>query len=274
MPPSPEALRVVNLYRRQTAALRARVLRYIGATWGNLSAYRDADIDRFVAAVVPVVAGAQRQVASLTDAYLAAVESAVLGTRVAPIGVDTAEVSTSALRGVEAAEVYHRSGVTVWTALSDGDTLTAAAAKGLNRALDLASTDVQLAKTHATRSILTRKPNVSGYRRVLEGSKSCGLCIVATTQRYHRRELLPIHGGCDCGVMPIYGEKDPGHVIDPTTLDGLHETIAERFGGIDESARGRVGIPAYRDVLVVHNHGELGPVLSVKGQAFTGPSDL
>ena len=34
------------------------------------------------------------------------------------------------------------------------------------------------------------------------------------------------------------------------------------------------GPVAYRDVLVSHEHGELGPVLAVKGRPFQGPNDL
>lgn len=34
------------------------------------------------------------------------------------------------------------------------------------------------------------------------------------------------------------------------------------------------GYADYSDVLVVHEHGEIGPVLGFRGDHFTGPSDI
>ena len=132
----------------------------------------------------------------------------------------------------------------------------------------MAATDLQLAKTHTTRAVLSGKDNVVGYRRVLTGRESCALCAVAATQRYRKDRLLPIHDGCDCGVAPIYGDRDPGQVIDPDQLEGIKASLAERFG--DDSGE----VADYRKAIVVHEHGELGPVIAVRGQHFTGPDDL
>jgi hypothetical protein len=97
---------VLARFRVQELAVRSRVLSYVTRSWDGLTDYRDADIDRFVAAVVPVVAGGQVRAASLTDAYLAQVETAVLGTPTGPVGVPL-EIATGA-RGVDPAEVYRR----------------------------------------------------------------------------------------------------------------------------------------------------------------------
>lgn len=271
----PQLHRLVNAYGQQVATIRARVLAYVNATWGDLSDYRDADIARFVKAVIPVVAAGRMQTATLTDAYLATVEATVLGRTVQPVGVTPMQVSATALRGTPDAEVYSRVGPTVWTALSKGADIAMAASAGLQRAQKLAATDMQLAKTHTTRRILTGKGGVAGYRRVIQGGASCALCIVASTQRYHSGDLMPIHPACDCGVLPIYGDHDPGRVIDPDSLDGVHDRIAERFGASDAGAGAIPGsVKQYRDALVTHEHGEIGPVLAVRGQAFTSPSDL
>lgn len=238
----------------QIAAIRARILDYVTRTWTGLSSWHTGDIDRFVAAVTPVVAGGQYQVAALTDAFLAAVESAVLGVPARPVGVDPRVVSDRVMRGVDAAVVYARTGPTVWTALARGDPLDVALRKGLQRALVAASTDLQLARTHAARDVLGRKGNVVGYRRTLGGSDSCRLCQLASTQRYKVGDLLPIHNRCSCGVLPIFGDRDPGQVIDPDRLAALK----------------RDGQPGVE----VRDHGELGPVLGVRGQSFTGPDDF
>lgn len=264
----PAVRRVILNHQAQTEALRARIVRFIEATWGSLRSWRDADIDRFVAAVAPVVEGGQRLTANLTDAYLAAVAAATLDTPIRPRGIDPRSVTTEALRGIGTAEMWQRVGVTVWTALSRGASLPDAVDQGLTRAISLATTNLQLAKTHTSRSILSADPGVVGYRRVLEGVGSCGLCAVASTQRYHDGDLMPIHPGCDCSVAPIYGTADPGRVIDPDALSDIRETLEVRFGVETNRAED------LRDQLVVHEHGEIGPVLAVRGQTFTGPSDI
>ena len=279
MPLDPDVRRIILANRDQTSLLRARILTFVRRLWLGLGNYYDADINRFVRSVVPIIEGGKQQMASLTDIYLAAVEAAALGEKVKPVGVSPSAVTSEALRGVPASDVYQRAGVTVWTALGGGSDLTDAVTQGLERAVSMASTDLQLAKTHTARRVLSGKPHVSGYRRVLEGASSCALCIVASTQRYHKEALMPIHPVCNCGVEPIYGE-DTGQIIEPDVLDNIHETIAERFGSSDAGAREIPGVTQggkplrYRDVIVVHEHGEVGPVLTVRGHKFTGPNDI
>jgi hypothetical protein len=222
------------------------------------------------------------QTAALTDAYLASVEAAMFGTTVRPIGIRAADMTTEAIRGVGATEVYGRAGSSVYVALSDGKGLVDAVKGGMLRALSIASTDLQLAKTHTTRKVAQERDSIVGTRRVIRGGKSCGLCIVASTQRYTKSDLMPIHPGCDCGTLPIWGQQDPGQVIDPDQLDNVHARIAERFGAYSSGARKIPGVTdpttagplEYRNVLVSHNHGEIGPVLGVRGQDFTTAGEL
>lgn len=265
--------RTITAYGSQTAAVRTRVAAFVDTMWDSLPDIRDAAIERFVAAVVPVVVGGQLQIAALTDAYLAQLETLMTGTPVAPIGVPAEAITIDAVRGIPAADVYRRAGITAWTALSRGEDITAASAAGRARAGEIAATDLQLAKTHAAQHILAAKDHVVGYRRVLEGGKSCALCIVASTHRYRRSDLMPIHPHCDCGVAPIFGRGDPGQIIDQARLGALHDAVADRLG--PEAARPDARSAAdYRDLVVVHEHGELGPVLSFAGQHFSGPTDV
>lgn len=229
------------------AAIRVRIERFISTVWAGLGSYRDADITRFVNVVLPVVLGAQQQVAALTDAYLAALAASVLGTPVRETGVKVKAVTGEALRGVSPQEVYRRPGIQVWTALSLGKTFTQAVSEGLERALDIARTDLQLVKTHTARRILEGDRRVVGHQRVVSG-KGCSLCHKAAGQRYTKANLQPIHDNCDCGVRPIYARA-------PVSQADQQE--------------------AAEDVeVIVHEHGELGPVLAVKGQNFTGPHDI
>lgn len=267
---SPETIRTVNAMISSDALIRARVTDFITRSWTSLDNYRDADIARFIKAVLPVVQGAQWQLAALTDAYLAQVAAQTLGGSAAPLGLSTAEVTGTALRGVDPSEVYRRPATQLYTDLSKGKPFQEAVTSGLRRALNIAMTDLQLAKTHSARAVLSQDDRVVGHRRVLSGSENCGICHIASTQRYHKENLQPIHPGCDCGVAAIYGTEDPGQVIDEEHLSEVHDAVAERFG--DSSADGRR--IDYKKLIIVREHGEIGPVLTIKGQHFDGPSSI
>lgn len=233
-------LRAVDVFAARSTAVRQRVQAYIVQRWGSMDAWRSADIDAFVRAVVPVVEAGQIQVAAITDAYLAGIETAVTRTVVAPIGVAPDVVSDLTMRGVTAETVYSRSGPAVWTALSNGTGVQAAVAQGLERALAAAATDLQLAHTHAARNVLERKPQVVGHRRVLTGNASCRLCVTASTLRYTKAELAPIHTHCDCKVLPIYGFKDPGLTINAELLADLKQSgVAGDLAITQAAARSR-----------------------------------
>jgi hypothetical protein len=116
-----------------------------------------------------------------------------------------------------------------------------------------------------------------GYRRVLEGAYSCGLCILASTQRYHKQDLMPVHPGCDCSVAPIIGTQDPGRTINDQMVLDVHAAIQDRFGTSEPGGRGirtADDLVDYRDLLITHEHGEIGPVLARRGDHFEGPSEV
>lgn len=259
-PANPHTARLVDAYSNTTRNVRARVIDYLTIRWHGLDSYRTAGIDRFVAAIVPVVLGAQRQVASLTDGYLAALEASVLGTPARAVGIPAAVIAPAALRGVDPVTVYKRTGTTVWRALAGGAPLDVAVQRGLDRGVSLASTDLQLARTHAARFVISQNGNVTGYRRVPNGGQPCGLCELAADQHYSRGDLMPIHPGCSCDVEPTFAGADPGLIdFEPSAGE-----LDDRFG-TDSATSSDV---------VVQEHGELGPVLAVRGQAFTGPGDF
>lgn len=273
---------VLGQYIVAQANLRAQLLAWLAHVWGALTSYRHADADAFVRAVLPMVAGAQRATATLTTASLSRMHAAQSGTPVRLPAVAPTDFTGDRVRAADPDTVYRRPFVQVYTALSEGKSLDAAAAAGGRRLQVIAATDVQLAKTHAAHAAMGQMDEVAGYRRVLTGTESCGLCIVAATQRYHKEDLAAIHPGCDCGVAPLKPGEDIGQVIAPNMLSDAHEAIFQRFGKFSAGAReigtkviGPDGKPLlYRDVLIVHQHGEIGPVLAVRGQHFDGPSDI
>lgn len=295
--PDPQLIAALVAYQAQTQALRDSLGAYVSRLWASLRSYRTADLPRFLSQIVPVVNGAQRQMATLTVANLAQQKQIRLGGRFAPVAIDPAKVSGSAARnGVSMTDVYTRPFQEVWRQLHDlphqDGAIDQAIAAGLKRAVELTQDDLQVSKQHAAHEVLAGDNKVHGYRRVLEGAHSCGLCIVAATQLYHKEGLLPIHGGCDCSVEPVYGRVDPqeglrvmanvnGQMVDVGDLADVHDRIAQRFGKSSPAARdipgtrdGNGRILQYRDALVTHEHGELGPVLAVRGDKFTGPGDL
>lgn len=158
------------------------------------------------------------------------------------------------------------------------DAMTEAVKQGGYRARILAQTDVQLARRQASLFARRANDNIVGFIRVLTGAESCGLCYVASTQRYRKNNLNPIHPGCDCGELPIYGDTDPGQVIDQYNLDRIHESFQRRFG-VDEPAARDLNIGKfveYKDgvrqadftLVSIREHGELGPVLTRRNENF------
>lgn len=273
MAPDPLDLQIAA-NRRAAAAVRGRVLAFLTATWMGLGSWNVGDVERFIALVLPVVLAGQRSVATLTDSYLAMMAARAFGTLPEPVGVDPALVSGAVLRnGVDPELVYRRGGAVVWDNLAKGEPLLVAVERGLARLTSIASTDLQLAKTHAARLALVAQPKgqePTGYVRTLEGTSSCGFCALASTRLYYVEELLPIHPGCDCDVEPYYGDR--ALVVDPARLEQVHALARDFFGtsrasGVDRDS----GTFDYHDFVIVHEHGELGPVLARKGQHFSGP---
>ncbi|UAJ78322.1 hypothetical protein IT072_13745 [Leifsonia sp. ZF2019] len=261
-------------YDAQVAAVRSKVMSYAYRKWSSLSAYRDADAEKLIAELVPRVEAGQKRVAELTDAYLSRVAAQQLGTTISRGAV--ADATTESLRGVDANTVYQRPFTTVYTSLSNGNTLNAATAAGAARLADLVSSGMQLAKTHAARQAMSRT-RVELYQRTLTGRENCALCVIASTQRYYKGDLMPIHPGCDCGIKSFIGEPDE-QVIDPKLLEQTHEAVAAKSGRAADRGGRDIGlnnpVADYLDVIVTHEHGELGPVLAWRSDHFTGPSQI
>lgn len=243
--------------------------RLAGLSFLNLGDWRDADADRYLNLIRDPLTGLKNEGAKSTLAFYGAMAQLEGETFSRPT-ITKASLTTSALRnGVDEATVWKRPFVTMRTALAQGKSMKEAVDLGAARAEYLASTEVQLARRGAGLQARSGNDRIVGYIRTLTGAENCALCYVASTQRYNKKDLLPIHPGCDCGEMPIYGRQDPGQVIDEMRLSKTHQAIEERFGISDRGARE----PDYRRILI-KDHGEIGPTLTVRGQDFTGPTNL
>lgn len=192
----PSAATTAATYLAASTALRSRLLGFVAAQYGAYGDYRDAAAAAFVAAVVPAALAAQQAMASLTSAYLSHVIAAQAGGTYRPPPVPLDEVTGDALRGVPMDEVYRRPFTSVWIDLSKGKGIEDAARAGAQRAEVIAATDLELARTRMAQRVISADSRVTGYRRVLNGAHSCALCVLASTVRYHKEELMPLHPRC------------------------------------------------------------------------------
>lgn len=239
----------VAVFSRQKLAVRDRVQAFASRVFAA-GQYRDADVARFVSRVVPVVLAGRRQVSSMTDAYLTQQLKAA-GIKAPMRG----PINTAALRGVSVDEVYARPYQSVWTSLSNNAPYPDAVAAGHSRLMDLISTDMQLAMTHTSQDVLTHTRGVSEYVRSPSGPNPCALCEIASTQVYHRADLMPIHANCMCGV-DVVSESSPWN---QAVAD---QRLSDAYARQDQPE------------IAVREHGEIGPVLTRADQHFTGPGDL
>ena len=235
----------------------------------NLGSWRDDDVPMFVDASIQEMNAIKSQAAKLATGFYYEIAK-LEGEKFSAPNISSEQLSTAALRnGADVVQVYSRPFVTLRTALSQNKTMTQALEQAALRVEDIMRTEVQLARRSAGLLSRGRNSNIVGYVRVLSGAENCALCYVASTQRYRSGDLQPIHNNCDCGEMPIYGTTDVGQVIDEERLDAVHDSISERFGVSDRAARS-----IDYSKISIRQHGELGPVLTVSGQKFTGPDDL
>jgi len=252
-------------------ALSDRLLAALIRSFSRLSSWRSSAA--WVTQAVPMVQGAQRQLAALTAVYIADRTSAALGRPVGPPGIpDTAAINLRS--GVDVRDVYHRPFVTVYNGLARGETLPRAVELGASRATQIAEMDLQSTYAHSSRAAMQQMPAAgrpSAWRRVLQGEENCALCVLASTQRYRIETLNPIHPGCDCAIAPLYGDQSR-QVIDPNLATDLHDAVRNLLGVSDAGAR----TPDYRQLMVsaTAEHGELGTLLVRPRDTFTSAADL
>ena len=272
-------------YNRLNTRLVRGAGRVAGNVYRNLGSWREDDIRRFLQIVKPQLDGLKLQAANLQVAYYQQVAQAN-GVEFTPVEARPQDYTDEILRnGPSTGEVYRRPFIKTWTGLAAGGLLRTAIEQGATRAAVLAETDVQLASRQSGLNQRSANGNIVGYRRVLTGSENCALCAIAATQRYNRGDLKPIHPGCDCGEEPIYGDFDPGQVIDPEGLESVHEALVTQLGVSDRNARSAgIGkfvqyedeqrLADFTDIIATRQHGEYGPTLTWRNQEFTGPNDF
>lgn len=242
--------------------LRASLLQQLFAIWFSQSDYRKADDWLHVS--LPLINSAEETVSLMTATYMQ-LQLESLGSSDNTDLPDPSVIVGTPLRGVDPSIVYTRPFKEVWESLGRGSSFEEAVSNGANRLRQLVETDMQLSHTHTSRSILKNRNDVVGFKRIPTGTYTCALCLVASTQRYHKLNLLPIHPGCDCRVAPIIDSNDTGQIIDKEFLEEIHKAVEKQFGFSARDAR-KID---YRKIMTTYNHGEYGPTLAVLGQHHT-----
>lgn len=228
------------------------------------SDWRDAEkIRTYAEKLSREIQSLQRLAANSANAYQARTLTQLTGKTVSPV----ARVDVSTVRGpdITPAGVYGRLANNYRYLISTGLDEATAIQQVIQRAETVAEADVMLAVRAQTTKNLTANTKVIGYRRVVhpefaQSGASCGLCIVAATRFYKKAELMPIHDHCHCETVGIVDGADPGDEINKIDLNDVYERVGSK--GARDLKRTRFQI---------RQHGELGPVLTYKGQNFRGP---
>lgn len=268
--------RVILAHQRMLDEVRRRVVDYTQHEWAGLGSWHGADVDRFLARVLPVVETGQKQTYQLTTSYLDSIArlqglEPVAPTKLPRLLAGQTKESPRAYwfrRGVTREEVYRRPFEQAWWRLSEGDSLDSAVNAGADRLDQLAQMDMQMSNVQSAFDKLSGDKNVVGYMRILGGGESCALCAIASTQRYHTEDLMEIHDRCDCTVEPIYGDEDPGQVINEDRLQGMQDVL-EQAGVKYEGGEFKTD----RSIRVQF-HGETGPTLTWADQNFLSAADI
>jgi hypothetical protein len=280
-------LALVQAQSSARAAITGQLVRQVQAIVSGFTGWYDDQASRRMATdIARLVATSQRLAASSTNGYLTQAATQMTGTLVRPAPA----ADLSGLRvGINPDEVYLRLANTYRYEMAKAraatiPTLPAAAPTSLHlpaphteqqvldqvltRAEVMADTDVTLAVRAQSQRFCEDTGRVTGYRRVIHPELSrtgtCGLCIAASDRVYRREALLPIHGRCNCEVLPIIDGIDPAGYHNGVDLRALYR----------DAGRTTAAWELKKVRYQVNDHGELGPTLGVKGQHFRDHHDL
>lgn len=234
----------------------------IAAMWASFAAtssalYAGELVADFGARVASYVVAAQRAAAQITEAHLRQqmrlMDFELPSTPIVDLPAD--------LRlGAATEDVYQRPIRQVRYLESTGVPLAEAVQTATERLEKTALTDIALARATAAQQVMyaapeTRGQKIRGYRRVihpeLSRSGTCGLCIAAADRIYRKKDLLPLHPGCHCSVIPVIGQQDPG---DDLNAADLAQIYLDAGGTSTEALR--------KTRYKISVNGELGPVLN------------
>ena len=221
--------------------LQLAVASVIAAIWRSLGSYNQADVPRFLSQALPVVAAGQTQSAALTAAFIAR------SMHVPVFGIDPARVTGAAVRaGTPPETVYNRAFNQTWHDHGQGVPWQEAVNVGESRVKSSANMDVSLAQRASFQVAQDDVPGIYGYQRVPSAS-ACEFCQSVAGAYVKSANAMPLHNNCGCSLEPLTSTH-PNATWLPS---GAH--VSEGFA--------------------VHEHGELGAVLTDPSDQFTTESE-
>ena len=197
------------------SGLSARLSAVLAARWAALEEFSGEYVEEFEEAIAAPVAAAVTQSQTLSAALLTQLGGPRLPTSTIP--APTLETRAPFLQA--------------WSRLNQGDPPELARQAGQRRAVKLGIDVVTRASDEAFNiAEVGTAQSIVGWRRVPRGD-TCRWCLTVSTQRYRssRAASRVRHDGCDCRVVPIVGDKDPGQVINRPLLDRLKDDPDARY---------------------------------------------
>jgi hypothetical protein len=129
------------------------------------------------------------------------------------------------------------------------------------RLTTIVSDDLAATARDEAQQIMWSAPKIIGYRRVIHPEFSttgtCGLCVAASSRFYTKSELMPLHGNCKCTISPMTATQDLGLQLNKEDLAKLYNAAGSTYA---EDLK--------RITVQIQEHGELGPILTRKGDHF------
>jgi hypothetical protein len=188
------------VYRERQVSLAERVAALLGRSLASLDDLSQSELERYVAAAYPAVAGGQRQAASTGAGYVTAITPAP-PKRVAPVNVPGALKKSGVLvtaesRSLVAPVLRARSLVAEGVAYASAID-TAAAYAG-----SLSSLDLQAAqRVGLEEGARASGAEVTGWVKDT-GGDACEWCEEISENVYESAEDVPFHDNCKCAVVP------------------------------------------------------------------------
>lgn len=195
-------LTLTRRYQALTRRYADGAARVVASAWVDLGSCDPNDVARLAGRAGPVVDVLSARAASATAGYLAA----ILEEPVTPATVIVEPDWDSAF-------------IALRRSLANGHDFATAVESGRLRSEAVGSNAVVSTSRRAADEVAG--PRIVGWRRTLSGN-ACQWCSTVATQRYHSAESADFgHDHCHCAVVPIFGEADPGRVINAehTPLD-------------------------------------------------------
>lgn len=260
---------LVESYAEQHARLVATLLRLLLNLWAPFPWWNRPDmVNAYAAQSAVYVDIAASRARRLARAYMVQMLNDV---DAAPQGLPDV-VDTYERGGTPVVEVYKRPARQVEHTIREAKGTIELGPDTIRQTFDerfeqIVEADMLATARDEMQRVMAESPKVIGYRRVIHPELSetgtCGLCMVAADRFYTVDDLLPIHDRCKCTIAPITKDHDPGMRLNREDLDALYKAAGGTAGDLLKRIR-----------VSIHEHGELGPILTRQGDHFRSVDDV